>query len=172
MIVLPLFILILFLTAALLLFGVFNLATILRAAPFVTTPRETVQTMIKLAKIRPGEKACDIGSGEGRIVIALARAGAEAHGFEINPLLVLWSKWNVFKSRLTGKALMHWKSFWKQDFQTFQVVTMYGITHMMKNIEGKLLNELQPGSRVISHGFAFPNWKPAEKQGSVYLYLR
>ncbi|TSA46497.1 SAM-dependent methyltransferase, partial [bacterium] len=65
-----------------------------QGALFVPTHRDKVKKIIELAHVQPGEKAVDLGSGDGRILIALAQAGADAHGFEINPLLIIWSRYN------------------------------------------------------------------------------
>jgi Xaa-Pro aminopeptidase len=83
----------------------------IRGAPFVLTGSRTVKTMTALANIQPGEKAADLGSGDGRILIAIARAGAEAHGYEINPFLVLWSRGDAaaqrFGSEIQGGRIGH-----------------------------------------------------------------
>ena len=134
------------------------------------TGSETVTRMVKLGDIHGGEKAADLGSGDGRIVIGLARAGAEAHGYEINPLLALWSRYQIRKAGLSDQATIHWKSFWRQDYTSFQVVTVFGMIHMMKPLEAKLRAELKPGSKVIANHFPLPTWPHSRKEGSVYLY--
>jgi len=141
-------------------------------APFVPTKRSRVSTMIALAKIRAGERACDLGSGDGRIVIALAQAGAEAHGYEINPMLVLHSRLLIRRHGLSGRAHIHWKSFLKLDCSGFDVVTIYGLPGIMKRLEEKLRRELPEGGRVISHAFRFPNWPAEEQEDKVYVYRR
>lgn len=141
-------------------------------APYVPTHDKTMKKMVMLLNIKPGEKAVDLGSGDGKIVIALAQAGAEAHGYEINPFLVLWSKMNIKKAGLSGKAFIHWKSFWGADFSSFQVVTIYGITYVMKRLEKKLQKELKQGSRVASNAFTFPQWNPIQNDNGVHLYKK
>jgi cyclopropane fatty-acyl-phospholipid synthase-like methyltransferase len=142
---------------------------IFRGAPFVPTQADALERMIRSARIKPGEKLADLGSGDGRIVIAAGKAGAEAHGFEINPLLVWYSRRQIKKAGLSGRAFIHWKSFWRQDFSEFQIITIFGITSIMKDLEQKLKAELAPGSRVVSNIFRFPNWS-SEKDGSVHVY--
>ena len=97
-------------------FLVSQIAALRRGAPFVPSGSETVKRMVKLGDIHWGEKAADLGSGDGRIVIGLAKAGAEAHGYEINPFLVLWSRRQIRRAGLSDKAFVHWTSFWKQDY--------------------------------------------------------
>ena len=94
---------------------------LLRGGPYVPSNREIVERMIGMAGVRPGEKAVDLGSGDGRVVIALARAGAEAYGFEINPFLVSWSRRNIKKAGLEGKAFIIKRSFWKENYSKYQI---------------------------------------------------
>lgn len=145
-------------------------SSIIRGAPFVPSDKKTVERMIKFAKIKKGEKVVDIGSGDGRLVIALAKAGAMAYGYEINPFLVLWSRYKIFRSGLSGKAFTFWKSFWRVDFSSFDVVTVYAISYIMLDLEKKLEKELKKGTRVVSHTFKFPNCKIKEMDAGVYLY--
>ncbi|MBI2010780.1 MAG: SAM-dependent methyltransferase [Candidatus Colwellbacteria bacterium] len=141
-----------------------------RGAPFVPTPTRTIEKMIDLAEVKPGEKAVDLGSGDGRMVIALAKAGAEAHGYEVNPLLVFWSRRKIKQAGLKNKAFIHRKSFWSVDLSDFNVITLYGVSLMMKRLEKKLDQELKDGARIVSFAFDFPVWRPEKKENGVYLY--
>ncbi|OGH73865.1 MAG: hypothetical protein A3C90_04730 [Candidatus Magasanikbacteria bacterium RIFCSPHIGHO2_02_FULL_51_14] len=143
---------------------------LLRGAPYLPTHRESVAKMIELAQVRPADKMVDLGSGDGRIVIAFAKQGIEAHGYEVNPLLVWWSRKNIQRAGLDGRAFIHRQSFWRADFSSYSIVTIFGITHIMKGLEKKLQKELAPGARVISNAFRFPNWKLNEKKGAVMLF--
>ncbi|OGY55135.1 MAG: hypothetical protein A3C82_01330 [Candidatus Wildermuthbacteria bacterium RIFCSPHIGHO2_02_FULL_47_12] len=139
-------------------------------APFVPIDTTALKRMIALLQIQLGEKAADLGSGDGRIVIELARAGAKAHGYEINPLLVLTSQKNIKNAGVVDQTSIHWKSFWGQDLSSFQVITLFGMPHMMKRLAQKLRKELKPGARVISHQFMFPDWPVAQQESQLYLY--
>lgn len=146
----------------------------LSGAPFLPTHTKSIETMVRMANIRRGMKVADLGSGDGRILIAFARAGAEAHGYEINPLLVWYSRWKIKRAGLEKQCFVHTKNFWNVDFSTYAVVTLFGIRHIMARLEKKLQQELRPGSRVISHVFAFPTWPCAEQNDTslMRLYLR
>lgn len=139
-------------------------------AIYVPTGKGTVKKILSLAKVKPGERAVDLGSGDGRLVIALAQAGAEAHGYEINPLLVFLARRNIRKAGLSGKAFIYWKSFWKEDFSKFDVVVVFGIAHIMKRLEEKLKKEIKADARVVSNGFPLPTWPQSERDSCVYLY--
>jgi len=155
---------------ALLAFDAWLIWLVWNGAPFVPTKRATVDRMVAVAGVKPGDRALDIGSGDGRIVIALAKAGAEAHGIDNNPLLVWWSRWNIRKAGLSGRAFIHWGNFWHHDFSPYDVVTLFGITQIMRRLERKLEKELKPGSRVVSNSFQFPTWKNVRKDDAVFVY--
>lgn len=143
---------------------------LLSGAPFVPSKREAVDKILRASAVVPGEKTADLGSGDGRIVIAMARAGAEAHGYEINPLLVWWSRGDIRKAGLEGKAFIHLGSFWKADLSAYRVVTVFGISHIMRRLESKLRKELKPGARAVSNAFQFPTWNLARNEDAVFVY--
>lgn len=160
----------LLLPLVLLLFLALLVVPIVRGAPYMPSYDKTVKKMFALANISPKVKAADLGSGDGKILIALAKEGVEAHGYEINPLLVWWSRKKIQREKLSENAFIHWKSFWRQDFSSFDVIIVFGIPYIMKGLEKKLQKELKPGARVVSNAFTFPHWKYAKKDDGVYLY--
>jgi len=141
-------------------------------AIYLPTRKRTVKKMIELSEIKSGEIAVDLGSGDGRLVISLAKAGAEAHGYEINPLLVLISRWNIRKARIGDRAFIHFKNFWKEDFSQFDVIAIFGISRAMEALEKRLKKELKAGARVVSNAFPFPDWQYAKKEDTVFLYKK
>ena len=146
------------------------LSSITRGAPYVPTHHDAVEKVVGVCGVKAGEKVLDLGSGDGRIVMAFARRSIEAHGYEINPILVFISRSKIKKDNLQGKAFIHWKSFWKADFSDFDIITLFGITQIMPRLEQKLLSELRAGAKVVSYVFKFPNWQPVKKEGAIYLY--
>ncbi len=151
-------------------FIMFLLMTIVKGAPFMISGASPIRRMIKVLGIKPGQKAADLGSGDGRIVIAMARAGAVAHGYEINPVLVWWSRKKIAKEGLTDKAFIHQKSFWNEDYSSFDLITIFGIGYIMKDLEAKLRRELPVGAKVAANAFQFPTWKYSAKDNGVFLY--
>lgn len=141
-------------------------------AIFMPTPDEEVVTIISLLGIQLGEKAIDLGSGDGKLVIALAKAGAKVEGYEINPFLVWVSRRNIKKAGLTDNAVIYQKDFWEIDFSPFSIVTLYGVPYIMNKLEAKLKKELKPGARVASNYFGFSSWAPLQKEKNVYLYIK
>jgi ribosomal protein L11 methylase PrmA len=139
---------------------------------FAKTDDVSLQNMIKLAKIKPGDIAVDLGSGDGKIVIAMAKAGAIAYGFEINPFLVWVSRIKIKKAGLNGKAFVYCKNFWKEDLSKYDVVMMFQLSHVMASLEKKLEKQLKGGTRVLAKYFVFPNWKAIESLGMINLYKK
>lgn len=140
--------------------------------PFVPSSTDRLNTMIELSSVKPGQKTLDLGSGDGRVVIAMAKAGAEAHGFEVDPKLIEEARKNIAEEGLEGKAFIYSKNFWDGDLGEYDVVTVYGITSIMGRLEAKLKNELRPNAKVVSNYFTFPNWEPEEVKEKVYLYKK
>ncbi|HTZ41777.1 MAG TPA: methyltransferase domain-containing protein [Candidatus Omnitrophota bacterium] len=164
-------VLLLFLILLLLVFAVW-ISSALFGAPFQPSSDKALERIVKLAGIKKGQKMMDLGSGNGKIVIEFAKKGIESHGFEINPLLVLWSRRRIRKLGLQKKAFIHLGDFMKQDFSEFNVITSFQISYIMPDLEKKLQRELKRGARVVSNTWKFPNWKPKRKLGDVRLYVK
>lgn len=141
-------------------------------APFEPTSERKLKKIIKLAKIKRGEKAVDLGSGDGRIVIAMAKKGAEAHGYEVNPILVLLSRRNIRKAGLKGKAFIHWKSFWGVNLRGFDVVVMFQFHTVMKRLKRKLQKDLKKGARVVSYYWKLPQWNLVKREENIFVYKK
>lgn len=152
------------------IFSVLFFQSIIKGAPYVPIKNRALKKMIELAAVKPGQFAADLGSGDGRIIVALARAGAIAYGYEINPILVWWSRRKIKKENLAGKAFICQKSFWDEDLSGFNVIALFGIRKIMKELGEKLDRELKPGAKVISYGFSFPDWQYSKKEEAVFLY--
>jgi len=150
----------------------FSVIPMIRGAYYSGSRRDTLEQMLFLAKVKPGERAVDIGSGDGRIVIALAKAGAQAYGYEINPVLVWWSRRKIRKANLQETAFIYWKNFWSQSFSSFDIVMVFGIPYIMKELEQRLQEELKPSARVVLNGLSFPAWSCERTQGTALLYVK
>ena len=154
------------------LFLIFTIPFIFHGAIYVASTEEKIKKMIELAEMKSGEKVADLGAGDGRLIIALAKKGIEAHGYEINPILVWKARRNINKTELRGKAFIHWKNFWNEDLSGFDIITVYGIGYMMKKLEKKLRKELKNNARVVSNAFCFPTWPQIKEEDGVYLYKK
>ena len=129
--------------------------------PFVPTPTEVVDEMLRLADVKSGDVLYDLGCGDGRIVIAAAkRYGVKATGIDIDPLRIRESNENAAKAGLTGKVRFLQEDLFKADFKDATVITMYLLTSVNLRLRPKLLAELRPGTRLVSHSFEMGDWRP------------
>jgi protein-L-isoaspartate O-methyltransferase len=143
---------------------------IVRGAPYAPLGKQKIATMLSLLNVKLGEKAVDLGSGDGRIVIEMAKKGAIACGYEINPLLVLIAKWKIKKLGLQNNAHIYWGDFWGKNLSSFDIVTVYLAPYSMKAVETKLRRDLKPKARVAVNYFPFHKWKPKNTVDNIYLY--
>ena len=141
-----------------------------QGAIFVPTHKSKIAKILEFANIKPGHRACDLGSGDGRLVIALAKAGATAHGYEINPFLVWWARHKIRQAGLNDSAFIHWKSFWGANLSAYDIVIVFGISHIMARLARKFRKELKPGSKIISFIFPLPDWQSTKSESGVVLY--
>ncbi|MBU6500472.1 MAG: hypothetical protein KGJ89_01410 [Patescibacteria group bacterium] len=144
---------------------------IIKGAAYFPTKRANIETIIKFIEPKVGDRVADLGSGDGRIVTALAKSGAKAYGYEINPLLVWYSRREIKLENLQKKAFIYWKSYWKENLNKYSTVVVYGYPRIMKKLGEKLKTELAPGTKVISNIYAFPNLKEVESENGVRLYI-
>ena len=151
--------------------GVVVVWHISRGPIYLPASQKAVESMVRFAKLKPGEKAVDLGSGDGKIVIGLAQSGGEVRGYEHSLLLVLFSRFKIKLSGASGKTLIHWGDFWHANLSEYSAVTIFGIGYIMERLEKKLQKELKPGSRVSSYLFQFPSWTPVAHEEGVYHYL-
>lgn len=129
--------------------------------PFVPTPTEVVDEMLRLVSLKQGDVLYDLGCGDGRIVIAAAqRHGVKALGIDIDPIRIGESNENAAKAGLTGKVRFIQQDLFEADFHDATVVTMYLLTSVNLRLRPKLLAELKPGTRLVSHSFDMGEWRP------------
>jgi len=122
--------------------------------PYVQTPTDVVTEMLKLAAVRPNDVVYDLGSGDGRIVIAAARDfGARGVGIEIDPSLVALSNEQARKAGVADRVTFRSDDLFDVDLSDATVVTLYLSYNMNLRLRPKLFRELRPGSRIVSHDF-------------------
>lgn len=144
-----------------------------RGAPFVPTDYRNVDEMLRIASVGPGMRVMDLGSGDGRILIAAAKAGAVAEGWEVNPWLWLISLWNARRAGVADKVRVHLGSYWHDVMRDADAVFLFCIDLQMRAMERKLRDELRSGAKVVSYAFRFPDWEHVDTNGKgVYLYLK
>ena len=129
--------------------------------PYVPTPSQVVGAMLDLAKVGPSDFVVDLGSGDGRIVITAAtQYKARGMGVDIDPELVTLATHSARKQEVADRVQFFQKDVFAADLSTATVLTLYLLPAMMERLRPKLLKELKPGTRIVSHDFDFGDWKP------------
>jgi SAM-dependent methyltransferase len=141
---------------------------------WVPTPDSLIQAMLDLAKVTPDDYIMDLGSGDGRIVIAAAKRGARAVGFEFNPDMVALSRRNAETAGVSGKAAFVNADIFESDFSKATVITMYLLPQLNLKLRPTILS-FKPGTRVVSHAFTMGEWgadQMVEQAGrTAYLWI-
>jgi ubiquinone/menaquinone biosynthesis C-methylase UbiE len=144
-----------------------------RDVPFVPTPEKVVDRMLEIAKVGPNDVVYDLGSGDGRIVIAAAKKhGARGVGIDIDPERIKEARANARSAGVSDRVEFREADLFKTDLSEATVVTLYLLSSVNLQLRPKLLSELKPGTRIVSHAFDMGDWKPlkTEKVGSSSVY--
>jgi precorrin-6B methylase 2 len=129
--------------------------------PFITTPGDVVERMLELAGTRAGDLVADLGSGDGRIVIAAARKyGARGLGIELDAKLVETSRDNARRAGVADRVSIVQGDVLSADFSQASVVTVYLLPGLIGKLEPRFMGELKPGTRIVSHSFRMASWRP------------
>lgn len=139
-------------------------AEVHKDVPYVPTPDNVVQAMLDLAKVSSIDTVYDLGCGDGRIVVAAAKRGAAATGFDIDPVRIQEAEANARAAGVEGRAKFVRKNLFDVDMSPASVVTLYLLPSVNMKLRPRLREQLKPGSRVVSHGFDMEDWKPERKQ--------
>lgn len=143
--------------------------------PYVPTPAPVVAAMLELAALKPGELLVDLGSGDGRIPLAAGRAGARARGVEIDPALAARAAAQARQEGLDGSVRFVREDLFGSVIRDADVVALYLLPAINRRLEAKLLTELRPGTRIVSHAFLIGDWTPDEHRvvdgRNIYLWI-
>lgn len=140
---------------------------------YVPTPQPVVDAMLDLAEVKKGDVLYDLGSGDGRIPITAAkRFGVRAVGIEINPERIREANANAQKEGVTGLVTFKEEDLFVTDFSEATVVTLYLLDRLNEQLRPRLLAELKPGTRIVSHAFRMGDWEPEQtvEVGSSTIY--
>ena len=130
--------------------------------PYVATPDNVVNAMLDLAALTPNDVLVDLGSGDGRIVIAAAKRGVRAIGVEINPALIQQSQEQARFDGVSDRATFVQEDLFSYDLRAASVVTIFLTPGVNLRLRDKLLSELKPGARLVSHRFDMGFWTPSK----------
>lgn len=135
--------------------------------PYVPTPQKVVEGMLDLANVGKGDIVYDLGCGDGRIVITAAKKHkATGIGVDLNPERIKEANENAREAGVEDKVTFYEGDLFEFDFSKASVLTLYLLPDVNLKLMPKILSEMKPGSRVVSHAFDMGNWEP-DKQISV-----
>ncbi len=154
--------------------------------PYVPTPQGVVDKMLDMAQVKAGDMVIDLGSGDGRIMITAAqRHGAQGFGVEIDPRLVQRSNEEARRLGIADRVKFLRQDLFNTDFHEADVLTLYLLPDVNIALRPKILAELKPGTRVVSHDYDMREWRPdaeetmpapdkkvgMRKESMVYLWI-
>jgi len=131
--------------------------------PYVPTDQSVVDAMLDLAGLKSGDRHFDLGCGDGRIVITAAKRGAIATGIDLDPKRIQEANENAKKERVTDKVTFIEGDLFDFDFSKADVLTLYLLPSVNLKLRPKILNEMKPGTKVVSHAFDMGDWKPEKE---------
>lgn len=141
---------------------------------WVPTPMSLVERMLDMAKATPKDIVYDLGSGDGRTVIAAAKRGIQAVGVEYNPDMVALSERTAAKEGVAGRAKFIHGDIFQTDFSQATVLTLYLLPSLNVKLRPTILN-MKPGTRVVSHAFTMDDWQADQTDSSegrtAYLWI-
>lgn len=130
-------------------------------APYVVTPPPVVDAMLTVAGVTGDDVVYDLGSGDGRIVIAAARTyGARGIGYELDPERVREAREKARAAGVADRVRFEVQDIFTADLREATVVTMYLLPEVNLRLKPRLLSELRPGTRIVSHAFDLGEWAP------------
>lgn len=143
--------------------------------PYVPTPQEVVDKMLMLAQVREGDYLIDLGCGDGRIpVTAAQRFNIRTYGVDIDPKRIAEAKANAHENGVSDKVVFEVKNLFDTKIAEATVLTLYLLPRINLELRPRILSELKPGTRVVSHAFDMGDWKPDRSEqvngGNVYLW--
>lgn len=153
-----------------LVFGIFMIISFMTGAPYVGMDKRYIKTIIRLARLREGQTIIDLGSGDGRVLLVAACSNLLAIGYEINPVLCVFTRLRIMLAKQRSRASVYCKNFWNADISRADAVMIYAIPHIMDRLQHKIQTECKKGTRVVSFGFTFPNWNMIADEGRVKVY--
>jgi protein-L-isoaspartate O-methyltransferase len=156
-----------------------------KVAPYYPSPLPVVTQMLELGELKAGQLHYDLGSGDGRLVIAAAQIyGARSVGYEIDAKLVESSRRQIEKLELSHLASIRSQDLFAADFSKPDLISVYLLPRALARLQPLLEEQMKPGSIVVSHDFQIPGWEPdqsveineeVEVEGlphSVHIYRR
>ncbi len=141
---------------------------ILFGAPYLPTLSKQVPKALDLIDLKPGQTLLELGSGDGRILAAAAQRGITSVGYELNPLLVIYS-W--LRTRRYGKKVrVVWGNYWVKPLPAADGIFVFLLNPYMEKLNKKIVQDFSKPVKLVSFAFEIPSRKPIKQKGGLYLY--
>lgn len=145
-------------------------------APYVVTDYDVVDAMLAMADIRPDESVIDLGSGDGRILIAAARShGARGLGVDIDPARIREANANAQAAGVASRVAFRREDLFRTPLADADVLTLYLAPEINARLRPRILGEMRPGTRVVSHDFDMGDWRADQREmvgtASIYMWV-
>lgn len=130
-------------------------------APYVPTPQEVVDRMLEIAKVTADDYVMDLGCGDGRILVtAAARFGARGYGVDLDPKRIAEARANAAAAGVADKVVFEVEDLFHTPIGKASVLALYLFPHINDLLAPRMLKEMRPGSRIVTHGFGIGKWRP------------
>jgi hypothetical protein len=144
--------------------------------PYVPTPQEVVDRMLAVGNVRVGEFHIDLGSGDGRIAVtSAAKHGTRSLGVDLNPVRIEEGRENARKAGVSDRAIFEQRNLFETDIGKADIVTMYLLPSVNLQLRPKVLSDMWPGTRVVSHAFDMGDWDPDQRDNvlgrTIFLWI-
>ncbi len=151
-------------------------APVKKDVPYVPTPQPVVDRMLEMAAVTKDDVVYDLGCGDGRMVVTAAKKyGARGVGVDIDPQRIKESNENAESAGVTDKVEFSIKDLFTMDFGEADVLTMYLLPAVNLKLRPKILSDMKPGSRIVSHSFDMDDWKPDDQDevnsSTIYYWI-
>ncbi len=143
---------------------------------YVPTPNDVVERMLSMAQVRSDDYVIDLGSGDGRVLVAAAKTrGARGFGVDIDPERVKEARQNAQAAGVADRVEFRQQNLFETPIRDATVLTMYLMPEVNLKLRPRILSELRPGARVVSHDFDMKDWKPDQRatvgRSKVYVWI-
>ncbi len=147
---------------------------LIMGAPLVPSKFKVAKRMVELLQLKSGQTLFDLGSGDGRVLIAASKKGQKSVGIEINPYMWMLSSIFIFMTGQQSRVKVYLGNYWNRDLSQAEGIIVYGLPQIMNRLSEKLRKELKPGTKIVSNSFQIPALKLQKQEvvdgTRIYLY--
>jgi hypothetical protein len=142
---------------------------LLFGAPYLPTLKPQIEAALKMADLKPGDTLIELGSGDGRVMLAAAKQGINVVGYELNPILaaISWLRTLMYKKH----TATIWGDFWQKDWPEHQAIFTFLLPKYMSKLDKKVMQSKHKPVKLVSFAFEIPGKQPAAQKDGVFLYV-